>query len=670
MAFVELFALAGIAIAAPAFDLLGNNASLFVTRRTTPLQLVGLTLLLVVAPALVLWGLEVVIGLVVPRLRRWAHAAFAGALLALLAVEVLRHQSDLGTALMILTALALGGLGGYLLLRAAPARMFVHFLAVAPVIFGVLFVFASPASSVVMTSGPSAASVDVGAPNRVVFVMLDEFPTESLLDGSGRIDSTLFPNLAALAGQSTWYRNNTTVAPFTETAVPSILSGSYPKDQDVLPAATKYPHNLFTLLGKTYDMNVYENRAHLCPPSICGSERTTAADATGFSTLVANSTRLWYDFAKPTRAPEQPDFDVAGHPHELDVGDTFIQSLTPSTRPRLDFVHLLLPHEPWHYAANGQDYHATGLPGLGYYSEWLDDGGALSGRQRHLLQVQATDRLIGRMVAKLKRIHAYDDSLIVVTADHGVAFTTGSVLRGVAKENYPEIMWTPLIVKAPRQMRGAVDDRVALGVDLLPTIADHLRTKLPWKVDGRSLLGAPRTTTSRRILEWDANLLQPPPGQHYVTVDGAAGFASVRRATASTTAGDPRLRLFGLGGYAGLVGKDPTTYIDRNATPTTGRIVRGRTRAGSDPRDAPWLFVTGKLSGTSYPLRNVVVAVNGVIAAVTISTRNPLVQGSSVFSTALPPTLVHGPDDRIDLYLAEGNGFAPTLVPVTLTSTR
>jgi hypothetical protein len=666
MAFVELFALAGIAIAAPAFDVLGNNAALFVTRRTTPLQLIGLTLLVVVGPALALWAIEVVIGLVVPRARRWVHAAFAGALIAVLAVEVLRHQFDLGTAVMIVLALVLGSAGAYLVVRAVAARTFLHFLAVAPLIFGLLFVFASPATSAVMTGGPSAAAVDVGAPNRVVFVMLDEFPLESLLDGSGHIDSTLFPNLAALAGQSTWYRNNTTVAPFTEAAVPAILSGDYPVDPDVLPTASKYPHNLFTLLGKRYDMNVYENRAHLCPTGICGSERTAAADATGFSTLVSNSARLWYDFARPTEQSDRLEFDVESHPHELDVGDTFVKSLTPSSRPRLDFVHLLLPHSPWHYTADGEDYRATGIPGLGFYYEWLDEGGALAARQRHLLQVQATDRLIGRIVAKLKRIHAYDDSLVVVTADHGIAFTKGSLIRGVAQENYPEIMWTPLLVKAPRQEQGAVDDRAALGVDLLPTIADHLRIKMPWKVDGHSLLGAPRAEPTRRVLQWDFNSLKPAPGQEYVTVDGPPGFASVLRAAASTGTGDPDLRLFAVGGHAGLIGSDPDAAIDGNAAAVTGTLVRHRARADGERGGVPWLFVSGKLSGTNAPVRHLAIAVNGKIAATTLTTSNALVPGLSIFSTVLPPELVHGPDDRIDVYVIEGDESAPRLVPVKL----
>ena len=65
-AFVELFAVCGMAIARPTLGILGNNAEIFVTRQTRPAELVGLTLFLVLAPPLVLWLLEAAIGAAAP----------------------------------------------------------------------------------------------------------------------------------------------------------------------------------------------------------------------------------------------------------------------------------------------------------------------------------------------------------------------------------------------------------------------------------------------------------------------------------------------------------------------------------------------------------------------------------------------------------------------------
>src|SRR5699024_3654624 len=121
-------------------------------------------------------------------------------------------------------------------------------------------------------------------------------------------------------------------------------------------------------------------------------------------------------------------------------------------------------------------------------TEWPDDARAAVGRQRHLLQLQATDRLIGRVIARLKAIGAYDDAMIVVTADHGVSFMAGEPVRGLSARNAHEIAWIPLFVKYPGQTAGVVDDRPTRSSDIVPTIADAIGADVPWKLDGSSLL--------------------------------------------------------------------------------------------------------------------------------------------------------------------------------------
>ena len=44
-------------------------------------------------------------------------------------------------------------------------------------------------------------------------------------------------------------------------------------------------------------------------------------------------------------------------------------------------------------------------------------------RQRHLLQASYTDRLVGQILQRLEEVGVYDDAAIVVTADHGIAFS-------------------------------------------------------------------------------------------------------------------------------------------------------------------------------------------------------------------------------------------------------
>jgi len=64
--------------------------------------------------------------------------------------------------------------------------------------------------------------VSTGAP--IVMVVFDEFADTALLNAKHQIDRERNPNFAALADDSTWYRNASSVADMTPRAVPGIVS--------------------------------------------------------------------------------------------------------------------------------------------------------------------------------------------------------------------------------------------------------------------------------------------------------------------------------------------------------------------------------------------------------------------------------------------------------------
>jgi hypothetical protein len=62
----------------------------------------------------------------------------------------------------------------------------------------------------------------------------------------------------------------------------------------------------------------------------------------------------------------------------------------------------------------------------------LEEWGTVQYHQRHLLQSQLADRVVGEFVARLKETGLYERALVVVVADHGVAFQAGYTQRFVA----------------------------------------------------------------------------------------------------------------------------------------------------------------------------------------------------------------------------------------------
>lgn len=76
------------------------------------------------------------------------------------------------------------------------------------------------------------------------------------------------------------------------------------------------------------------------------------------------------------------------------------------------------------------------------------------------------DRALGALVAALKEAGRYDDTLIVFTADHGMAFP------GAKTTVYEAGLRVPFVVKAPGVAGGAVNDALISHLDITPSLLD------------------------------------------------------------------------------------------------------------------------------------------------------------------------------------------------------
>ncbi len=95
------------------------------------------------------------------------------------------------------------------------------------------------------------------------------------------------------------------------------------------------------------------------------------------------------------------------------------------------------------------------------------------------------DRL-GELLDDLRARGLYDDTLVIVTADHGEElFDHGGFSHGYSLHD--EVLHVPLLVKLPGQREAAVVDEPVSLADIYPTVADVLGVPVPYAVDGRSL---------------------------------------------------------------------------------------------------------------------------------------------------------------------------------------
>ena len=594
LAGLHLLVLWSFAVAQPLFELLGNNGEFFAARGSTRWDAVGFALVLLFVPPAVLLGLEWVAGPL-----RWAvHALFVAGLVALFVLQAIRGAGGPG-ALLVVAAAAVGAGAAWLYLRSGGARLVLTALAPAPLLFLGLFLFNSDVSRLSVASDAHAAGERPRAP--VVLIAFDELPLNSLLDGGGRIDARRFPAFARLAASSTWFSRATTVAEGTTHAVPAILTGQFPRAGD-FPTYTDHRRNLFTLFGDAAELHVQDDETHLCPPSLCpglegsfGRRVGTLAEDTGVVYLhqllpgdltggIPSIANGWDNFLR----------DASGHYDPGRIDPRLLGSLRPQPRPSLWYLHLMLPHSPWRYLPSGERYDVRPAPGWGSDEVWAANQAAVDQSwQRHLLQLGYADRVLGRLLARLRATGLYDRALVVVTADHGVSFRAGQKRRPLSPANLQDIAYVPLFVKLPGQHRGRELRGLARTIDIVPTIAEVAGVRIPWRVDGRSLLHA-------RPGERDVILIKDK-GRRFTI---PAARLEARREAALRR----QLRLFGNGPLATLFAIGPDRRL-------LGHSFEGR--RGIDELDP--VGGTGPLvqvSGRASRARSVAVVVAGRVVAV------------------------------------------------------
>jgi hypothetical protein len=676
-----VFALSGLAVAQPLLDVLGRSPEFFLFLGVGRAAVWSLLLAVTVAAPALLWGLTALVGLVGGRTRRAAHAVVVGALAAMLAVNAGKHLTAVrGVPLALLAVLAGAGFAAAHLRFSLP-RQLLRFAAVGPLVFVLLFALASPASAVLSTGSGGSAGASSSSPSSsggppIVMIFLDEFPLASLLDGTGHIDSARFPNFARLAGDATWYRNATAAAGWTPYAVPAMLTGRFPHGT-LAPHYSQYPDNLFTLLASNgYRLDVQESVTQLCPPALCDP---AARAGGGASAMIRQTAHLLWQIVSPVDVPtgdpessmHEPTTGAQSGPHSAQRGSAPSPSATgtaaPATHdtefafdrladnqparfttflaglramrtepgPSLHFVHMLLPHTPWQYLPSGMRYQGEEQPTEG---DWF----VRLGHDRHDLQVRYTDKLLGQALDALKATGRYDESMVVVTADHGVSFAGHSIYRGIGDhlQFAPEVSWVPLFIKAPGETAGRVDDRNWQHVDLVPTVAATAGVSVPWRVDGVSALGPARTDPAKVYYD-DVD--------KRVVLDGAA---TLPRVLAMRASGPSTLR-------PDLVGRAAPAVAP---TMAGARVSVDEAASYADVRRERLVIpalMTAHLSGRIPEGTPLAIALNGRIAAVVPAER---VKGALRLFGILPESaLVPGPN-RVDIY-AVGPGDALSLLP-------
>ena len=377
----------------------------------------------------------------------------------------------------------------------------------------------------------------------VLFVIMDQMRADCLHGALGA--AAELPHLRALMADGVSFASHFSVCAPCGPARASILTGQYAMNHRSVRNGTPLRHDTPNLAGEMrkagYAPRLYGYTDTTMDPRAFGADdprlHSYEQVMPGFDEVVRmradSDISAWIEYLKNKGYPSdieekinQPDGDSPDDPARYAASDSDTAWLTDrmledlANQPRGWFAHLtyIRPHPPfvapspynrmfdpanmpaplkaateaeeraWHpFVASSLDAVPISSVVSGFPELQASDTVVATMRALYLGLVAEVDHHLGRIVAWLKQSGQYDDTLIVVTSDHGEML--GDRHAWGKRTFYNAAYHVPLIIRDPRHPAafGRVVEAATESVDITPTLLDQAGQAVPDAMDGRSL---------------------------------------------------------------------------------------------------------------------------------------------------------------------------------------
>lgn len=348
---------------------------------------------------------------------------------------------------------------------------------------------------------PAQAQEKAPKPN-LLFIMADQWRGDAL--GCIGKEPVQTPCLDKLASEGILFTNSISCYPVSSPARGILLTGMYPMNNKVtgncnsetapygveLPATARCWSDV--LKDKNYRMgyigkwhldspytpyvDTYNNRGKVAWNEWCPPERRH-----GFDHWVAYGTydNHLHPMYWETTAPRDSFFYVNkwGPEYEVDRAIEFLNGQKESNSPFALVVSMNPPHTgydlvPDRYKAIYKDLDVESLckgrPDIPAKGTEMGDYFRNNIRDYYACMT-GVDENVGRLIQELKRLHLFDNTIVVFTSDHGICM--GAHESAGKDIYYEESMRVPMIISWPERIKPRVDRHTMIGFgDMYPTL--------------------------------------------------------------------------------------------------------------------------------------------------------------------------------------------------------
>jgi arylsulfatase A-like enzyme len=335
----------------------------------------------------------------------------------------------------------------------------------------------------------------VGKPN-VVLVVIDTLRADRVSAYGYSRDTT--PALSGLAREGVLFRNAIAPGNWTVPSTASLLTGTFPVTHGALQMDNAALHPANTTLAEILADAGYRTGAVVSNDVALG---TSGGFDQGFA---------FYD-ARPYRRPGYQAMlsgfllpfpmafggDLSPWRPGSEINRRAFAWLDANARaPFFLFVNYMEPHDPYAPPAPFTDrYPGRRLLMPPIEGEIMREHRTLSTeeeehfRAQYDAEVACADASLSALLDRLRQLGAYDDTLVIVTSDHGEFFGEHQLMMH-ATGPYDPVHRVPLVVRYPRGRVRGEEQRYVQLVDVLPTVLDVLGLPIPAFVQGSALPAA------------------------------------------------------------------------------------------------------------------------------------------------------------------------------------